>query len=229
MTSFVEERLNTDIRYGMVGGPEFNTSLVITAGGHEYRNQNWAQSRPRYRMADDLYSKAELADLISFFQNRKGQAEGFRFKDWADFLAVTTVGNGQGIMLSRDTIAVVPDGSNKNFQLYKKYITTGSSYTRLINKPRPAVTGYTGAKLYKNGTLLTYGSGSTQVAFDESQGWVTFVTAPAIGDLLTWSGEFDVPVRFATDNFNCQFVAYRDSDGEALFAVTGLDILGLKL
>jgi uncharacterized protein (TIGR02217 family) len=32
-----------------------------------------------------------------------------------------------------------------------------------------------------------------------SSGLVTFVTAPAAGAQLVWSGEFDVPVRFDSD------------------------------
>ena len=32
-----------------------------------------------------------------------------------------------------------------------------------------------------------------------SSGVVTFTTAPAAGKVLAWSGEFDVPVRFDTD------------------------------
>jgi uncharacterized protein (TIGR02217 family) len=33
-----------------------------------------------------------------------------------------------------------------------------------------------------------------------SSGLVTFTTAPATGQQLTWSGEFDVPVRFDSDS-----------------------------
>jgi len=45
---------------------------------------------------------------------------------------------------------------------------------------------------------------------------------------ITWTGEFDVPVRFDTDKFETEFVGYRDSDHESLFIVSGLPLVEVR-
>jgi len=52
---------------------------------------------------------------------------------------------------------------------------------------------------------------------------------PQPTDAITWSGEFDVPVRFDTDRLQLEFIAYRESDGEALYTLSGLPIVELRL
>ena len=42
---------------------------------------------------------------------------------------------------------------------------------------------------------------------------------------LTWSGEFDVPVRFDTDKFNARFDAYDPDSGEKIFYVSALSVV----
>ena len=39
-------------------------------------------------------------------------------------------------------------------------------------------------------------------SFDTSTGKITFTVAPVTGDVVTWTGEFDVPVRFDTDDLD---------------------------
>lgn len=210
--AFAEERLNTEYRYGMAGGPEFNTTVVITASGKEYRNANWSSARGRWKMADDTYTAAELAALIAFFRARQGQAQGFRFRDWTDFKVVTAAGNGQGVATQISVLS-------KTWQLGKLYVSIGSTnLTRTITKP---VSGT--VKLFRDGVLLAAPGDYT---LNTATGIVTTV-ADQSGHVLTWSGEFDVPVRFSTDTFQSEFLAYREADGEALYGVSGLDIIEL--
>ena len=49
--AFVETRFPTDISYGSAGGPEYSTDIIVTQGGYEQRNINWAASRARYNVA----------------------------------------------------------------------------------------------------------------------------------------------------------------------------------
>lgn len=46
---------------------------------------------------------------------------------------------------------------------------------------------------------------------------------------LTWTGEFDTPARFDTDQFRAEFIHYRDSDKAAVFGLQSLPVVGLKL
>lgn len=184
--AFVEVRFPTDIAYGSAGGPEYSTDIVITHGGYEQRNANWAQSRARYNVAHGVKTQAQLDTLIAFFRARKGRADGFRFKDWSDYQVI-----GQSIG--------VGNGSNKIFQLVKSYSSGGIYETRTITKP---VVG--SVKIYFNGALQS-GSNYSLVT---TTGVVTFVTAPASGVAVSADFEFDVPVRFDTDRLSATLDAY---------------------
>ena len=83
--AFHEERFPTDLSFGAVGGPERRTEIVTLANGYEERNTSWAHSRRRYDAGLGLRSLEDVEQLIAFFEARRGQLHGFRWKDWADF------------------------------------------------------------------------------------------------------------------------------------------------
>lgn len=182
--AFHEIRFPEDISYGSSGGPEFSTDVVLTTGGHEQRNSNWAEARARYNVAHGVKTQSQLEELIAFFRARKGRAHGFRFKDWADYSATgQVIGTGNGTL--------------KDFQLVKTY-TSSISETRTIHKP---VSGT--VKIYVNAVLQTSG-----VSINHATGLVTFTTAPASGAALSTDFEFDVPVRFDTDRLSATLDQY---------------------
>src|SRR5262245_55974480 len=97
MPDFDEVQFPPDIAYGAVGGPEYRTTVLVTASGREQRNSAWAQARGRWNVAHGLKSRAQVAALIAFFRARKGRAHGFRFKDWTDYQATgQPLGTGDG-------------------------------------------------------------------------------------------------------------------------------------
>lgn len=182
---FVEVQFPTDISYGSSGGPEYATDVVASVSGYEQRNVNWEQARARYNVAHGVKTKAQLDALIAFFRARKGRAYGFRFKDWTDYQGTTeTLGTGNGVLTQ--------------FQLVRNYTSGGSTEARVIKKP---VSGT--VQIYKNGTLQSSG-----VSVDTTTGVVTFTTAPAPGQVITASFQFDVPVRFDTDKLSATLDAY---------------------
>ncbi|MBX9726093.1 MAG: DUF2460 domain-containing protein [Rickettsiales bacterium] len=181
---FVETQFPTDISYGSSGGPEYATDVVASNSGFEQRNVNWAQARARYNVAHGVKTKAQLDTLIAFFRARKGRAYGFRFKDWTDFQATETLGIGNGVQT--------------DFQLIKTYTNGGASDIRTINKP---VSG--SVQVYRNAVLQTSG-----VSVNTTTGMVSFSTAPAIGQVISASFQFDVPVRFDTDRLSASLDAY---------------------
>ncbi len=184
--AFIEVRFPSDIAYGSAGGPEYSTEVVITHSGYEQRNANWAQARARYNVAHGVKTQTQLDTLIAFFRARKGNADGFRFKDWTDYKASgQLVGTG--------------NGSNKVFQLVKGYSSGTSAEVRTISKP---VAGT--CKMYVGGVLQSVGA----YALALDTGVVTFVAAPANGAAVTADFEFDVPVRFDTDRLAASIDAY---------------------
>jgi len=184
--SFVDVRFPADIAFGSMGGPQYSTDIVITQGGFEQRNANWAQARARYNVAHGVKTQAQLDALIAFFRARKGRAYAFRFKDWTDYKAIgETIGTG--------------NGSLKIFQLSKAYESGGVTESRAITKP---VSGT--LNVYVNAVLQSVGAYS--VAWNT--GIITFVNAPASGHAVTADFEFDVPVRFDTDQLSAVLDSY---------------------
>ena len=177
--SFVEIQFPADISYGSSGGPTFSTDVIEAFSGFEQRNINWSAARARYNVAHGVKTQSQLDELIAFFRARQGKAIGFRFKDWTDYQAVAqNIGTG--------------NASQTVFQLAKKY-TSSVTVTRVIKKPVNNGT----LKIYLNAVLQS--SGYTA---NYTTGAVTFTTAPGSGVAVTADFEFDVPVRFDTDQLD---------------------------
>lgn len=185
MTDFVEVQFPTDISYGAKGGPGFSTDVVETFSGREQRNINWSQARARYNVASGVKSESQWAALISFFRARRGKAIGFRYKDWSDYK-----GSNEAIGAG--------DDSTTDFQLVKIYSSGSAAVSRTITKP---VSGT--VKIYVDSILQNSG-----VSVDTETGIVTFDSAPAADESITADFEFDVPVRFDTDNLELSVDAY---------------------
>lgn len=177
--TFHEVRFPDDIAYGASGGPAYSTSVVSTASGYEQRNMNWSVARGRWDVSSGLKRSDQLENLIAFFRARRGKAYGFRFKDWTDYK-----GADQRIGLG--------NGSLQEFQLVKAYESGAGSEMRIITKP-------------VSGSVVVYAGGeevSSGISVDATTGIVTFTEAPAQGTIITANFEFDVPVRFDTDEMD---------------------------
>lgn len=168
--SFVEAQFPTDISYGATGGPMFLTDVVTTVSGHEQRNSKWSQARARYNVASGVKTEAQWQALIAFFRARRGKAVGFRFKDWSDYQAINQPLQSLG---------------DDAYQMVKRYVSGAVVSERVITKP---VAGT--VKLYRNSLL-------------QASGWsvdtATGIITTALTGTLTVDYEFDVPVRFDTD------------------------------
>ena len=69
----------------------------------------------------------------------------------------------------------------------KSYTIGAQTVLRLIAKPLA-----TGISVFVNGGAATY-------TYDSTTGLVTFSSPPATGQVITWTGQFDTPVRFGAD------------------------------
>jgi uncharacterized protein (TIGR02217 family) len=165
---------------GATGGPSFSTQIVTLASGSEQRNQNWANSRGRGNISTGIRDRADMAAVIAHFHVVKGRAYSFRFRDWNDFDGVNQ--------------AMAPITAT-SWQIVKRYARAGFEHVRTITKPI-------------SGTVVVRIAGSvvTPAAINHLTGVVTFGTAP--GSAPTASYQFDVPVRFDTDNLPVQANAW---------------------
>ena len=192
--TFHETRFPTNISLGSEGGPERRTEIVALGSGHEERNSRWADSRRRYnagynagygvKSIDDLYQ------LVDFFEERRGQLYGFRWKDITDHKSTTPANN----IAATDQALGTGDGTTLTYQLQKTYGSAYAPYNRAINKP---VLGT--VKVALDGEEQEQGIDYT---LDHTIGVITFSNAPGSGVQVTAGFEFDVPVRFDIDRLS---------------------------
>ena len=191
--SFHEVQFPPAISFGASGGPERRTEIVTLASGFEERNTPWADSRRRYDAGFGARSLDDLEEIVAFFEARRAQLHGFRWKDWTDFKSCPAsadpdasdqnIGSGNGVEVA--------------FQLTKTYESGGVSYVRSITKPVAGrvLVGVDGAEIIN-------------FACDYETGLVTLNDAPASGAMVTAGFEFDVPVRFDSDRIETSVASF---------------------
>ena len=173
--SFDNVRLPEDIERGSHSIPRFQTSVITLGRGGEQRNADWPQQRLKFDVSYGIQDEQDYHLVRDFFYARLGRARGFLFKDWSDYSA-------------KHQLLGIGDGVKTKFQLVK-YYTSVVSYQRKIIAP---ITGT--VKTYVNGVL-------TSSSLNALTGEVTFGIAPPSSTSITADFEFDVPVRFDTDEF----------------------------
>lgn len=179
--------------YGFQCGPTFDTNVVSLANGREVRNVNWSRARHKARADFTSLTSTQFLYLKDLFQQCRGQAYAFLFRDWTDYRA-TDEAFGTG------------DATTKAFQLSKtSKLSGGSPYTRIVSAPEAGVT------VKVNGSVAV-------ASVSMADGSVTFTTAPAAGASLTWTGKFLVVMRFASDDLQASVQPYFDADGYTIIS-----------
>jgi uncharacterized protein (TIGR02217 family) len=171
---FINAELDICPSYGWQGGPSFNTRIITTQAWIERRNANNIECRHTYSLPlqnirDDVY----LTELKQMFLAARGMLHSFMVKDYSDFEA-----NAEVFMQG--------DGTTKVFQLSKTSTFGVASYVRVITKPVGTI-------------VITLNGVTTAATVDLLTGLVTFASAPTLGVIGRWSGQFRVPVRFNSD------------------------------
>jgi len=195
--AFHEVRFPADLSFGSVGGPERRTDIVQLTSGFEERNTPWAHSRRRYDAGLGLRSLDDMEALVGFFEARRGELFGFRWKDWADYKSCPP----SQTPAARDQVIAHGDGATRSFQLIKTYVSGDHSYARPITKP---VSGTVRAAVQ---TVEQFEA--THFAVDLTTGILTFVEPPLAGAEISAGYEFDVPVRFDTDRINVSVASFQ--------------------
>lgn len=176
MTDFHDVRFPLHLAFGSRGGPVRPTEILQFANGTESRNARGQHSRRQYNAVAGLKSREEAIELLKFFESRNGPLYGFRFRDPLDYEGDEIIGTGDGVQIE--------------FQLTKTYGSTPHAYIRRITKP-------------VNGTVRVFVEGvETAVSIDNSRGQIQFSAPPNLGSEITAIFEFDVPVRFASEQLD---------------------------
>jgi uncharacterized protein (TIGR02217 family) len=186
--AFLESpRFPEAIANGAFGGPGFSTTVVATASGKESRDGAWAYPRHAWDVSQGINDAADFDTLLAFFMVARGRQNGWRFKDWADYAAT----HAQGVVTAI---------TGTTFQAFKKYTAGSATQLRKIVKP---VAGTFEVKV--SGVVTAH-------SVDTATGVITIASAPAAAN-VTWSGEFDVPMRFDVDRLERRLVARTPSRG----------------
>jgi len=181
MSGFDEIRLPELEAYGSTRKVIYSTSVYENDTFVEHRVSKSPKGRRKYTISKENLSNEEVLTLENFFIARKGSAYGFRYKDWADYKA---------------TDEPLVNGGGTTIQLIKTYGDSIREEVRKIIKP---VSG--SVTLKKEGVAW---ASSGNWSLDTTTGIITMNTSHP-GDEITWSGEFDTPVRYVGDEFNAQW------------------------
>lgn len=172
--SFVETRLAECAAYGFQTIPAYSTQIVALDNGKEQRNINITRAKRRFVASYSTFEADAFAALLDCFHAVGGSGLAFRFRDHTDYQATL------------ESLGTTPGANQTPVQLYKTYTFGAQSRTRTIVKPNSDVV------VYQNG-IAKAGS------LDTATGLFTPTTNWTAGAALTWTGTFDVPVRFASD------------------------------
>ncbi|MFG1350274.1 TIGR02217 family protein [Xanthobacter autotrophicus] len=202
MAAFHEILFPLEVALGASGGPERVTEVVTTASGREERNTRQADSRRRWDAGYGVKSLAALADVVTFFEERRGRLYGFR---WRDRLDHSSAPPGHAVT-PLDQVIGAGDGTRATFALTKTYGGLHAPYARAVTKP---VAG--SVRVAVNGVERIEG---THFFLDATRGEITFAAAavPASSALVSAGFTFDVPVRFDTDFLEVNLTAFAAGD-----------------
>lgn len=196
--SFHEVLFPLDIALKSAGGPERRTDIVTFGSGREERNARWAHSRRRFDAGYGVKTLDALQEVVAFFEERRGQLYGFRWRDRLDHSSAPPA----SALSPLDQTLGAGDGTRAAFQLIKTYGSTYAPYTRMVAKPVPG-----SVRVAVGGSEVTSGTAFT---CDAATGIVTFLPGhiPASGAAVTAGFLFDVPVRFDTDYLEVDLSAF---------------------
>jgi len=202
------------IAFHAVGGPGYLTTVVPLQSGFEQRNSLWQFALLDWDVGQVVKTLTEYGPLIAYFRAVKGRAHGFRFKDFSDFTDSMPPGSGASGVLG---LSGIGDGATTIFQMVKNYPAGALTDQRLIRKPI-------------SGTCAFFDNASpvTPASVDYTTGLVTFSSTPVTGHALTWTGQFDVPVRFDVDKMKYELVDRQGPTGDLLIRWPTIPIIEIR-
>jgi uncharacterized protein (TIGR02217 family) len=174
--SFLNARFPDRIAFGAQRSPAWATAVAQTSGGYSSTNAEWAHALHSFDVSLSVRVLSDYEAVKTHHHEVRGRHYSFPFKDFADFICLSSAG-------------VMTLTSGSVYQLGKVYGIV-NAYTRRITRP---LTGT--CTFYR-----TRASVQTVIApsVDYATGLVT-VSGHVSGDTYQWAGQFDVPCRYAHD------------------------------
>ena len=174
--AFIETpRFPDTIAVGAEGGAGFLTQIAATLSGYEQRNIAWTIERRSFVVSLINRDLTEIQDVAALMLVAKGQANGFRFKDFLDYTATIAEGIlGTGVGTGLPT-----------YQMKKRYAWGTYTHDRSTTKPiSPATVERNASPVVIGASPLSAGNAT----IDYTTGILTFtadasasVTAVTVG------------------------------------------------
>jgi uncharacterized protein (TIGR02217 family) len=191
--SFIDTYLPEEVPgYPCVSVPRTKTSINVSAGGGEQRNQEWEHPLHRFILPDAPGRQWEIIEsLKKHWLIMAGPANSFPFRDPLDFASRDLVKpNIEPTLAGADQVLGTADGARQSFQLQKTYTRGAQTYVRPIYLPVLSSVIVTA-----NNVLVP----DTDYTVTRTGGVVTFDTAPESGVVIRAGFLFDCEVRFESD------------------------------
>lgn len=217
MTHYDDIQLPLYMAFGSAFGPTAKTQQLVTTSGYRKTNRQWNQHLRTFDIGYNVRTPEDFYIVKEIFESVDGPFGSFLMRDWSDWN--TTKGKMGGDdaagdpttkddMPMRNTVALDfdGDGTTTTFQLLKRYNPAGSTaiHNRDITKPESG-----GIKVALDGVLQT---DPADYSYNTATGIVTFTSAPGVGVVPTWGGNFLVAVAFTNDSFLQTLAGFEENE-----------------
>jgi uncharacterized protein (TIGR02217 family) len=221
--AFWEKEFPRKLSFGSSGGRTFFTTKNEGFGGFRNYVRNCQYPLGKWSITVRSQESANTAlitdyDLFyNFFINVFGQADGFRFYAPGDHTAtLETIGMG--------------DGSNTTFQLTKNFVIGDRSFPIPVTKPiMSTILDYKGDALTDTVHVYLNGTPTSAWTLDSTTGVLTMTSPPANGVVVKWSGEYHIPVHFASDEWKAQIEESYAKGKQTIFNVASMPIEEMRV
>ena len=182
--AFLNARLLECVAYGFEGRLTYATTIHPLRSGNESRNATRSNGRWMFSALAQNIQPENYADLLDAFNAMRGSNDSCRFKNWLDY------------EVTGQSLGNAPSGSTP-VQLVKSSTFGGVTRTKNITKPVA-------------GTVTVYQSGVAKAGtFSTTTGLFTPTTNWTAGQPLTADFQWDVPVRFMSDELPATYDNWR--------------------
>lgn len=179
--------------YPCVSAPRTRTTIQVTFGGNENRNQEWQHPLMRFVLPEAVARDWDTVQaLMKHWRIMAGPFRSFPWRDPLDFASVDLVRPNQVPTVTMTDQAIgTGDGFTDTFQLVKTYSVGAETCQRTIHLPVLAT-----VLVADNGVLVD----PANYAVSRPGGEIQFDTPPVAGHAITAGFLFDNEVRFESDD-----------------------------
>ncbi len=210
----------TSVQFRDRAMPMVAVDLIFFDSGYRATNNRWDQYL-RTLTVDYVDKPEQIAAIYDIWMAMTGPANSFLCKDWSDWNSTEgrmRAGNETFVtpfdqpLKNTANSTLVGDGVTKDFQLVKRYLVGGQGHLRTIKKP-------------KTGSIVAGVNGASTTAFtvNTATGVLSFTVAPANGVLVTWGGQFWVPVAFTAQQLEME------NTTQGLQTLSGIELREVRL